>query len=89
MVAATTGILTICISTGKCPLRKVPKMLPKIWSRHSHESSTNASREKWRSSRLLMGLRPPPGGAIAPTNWMSCSYTRRGATQLASREDDH
>ncbi len=29
---------------------------------------------RWRRKRAVMGLRPPPGGPIAPTNWMSTSF---------------
>ncbi len=48
-----------------------PRIVVKIRRQLSSDMSVMASRLKWRSRRLVMGLRPPPGGPIAATNWVS------------------
>ena len=50
---------------------KEPRMVVKMRLQLSSDISVMASMLKWRSSRLVMGLRPPPGGPMAATNWVS------------------
>lgn len=46
-------------------------MVVKMRRQLSSDMSVIASVLKWRSRRLVIGLRPPPGGPIAATNWVS------------------
>jgi hypothetical protein len=50
---------------------KEPRMVVKMRRQLSSDMSVMDNRLKWRSMRLVMGLRPPPGGPMAATNWVS------------------
>ena len=55
----------------KCFDTKEPRMVVKMRRQLSSDMSVMVSMLKWRSRRLVMGLRPPPGGPMAATNWVS------------------
>ena len=55
----------------KCFDTKEPRMVVKMRRQLSSDMSVMVSMLKWRSRRLVIGLRPPPGGPMAATNWVS------------------
>ncbi|KAA6429075.1 MAG: hypothetical protein FRX49_01185 [Trebouxia sp. A1-2] len=57
---------------------KEPRMVVKMRRQLSSDMSVIANRLKWRSRRLVMGLRPPPGGPMAATNWVRQTGQRMG-----------
>ena len=52
------------------------KMLEKILHMESVDRLVSQTMLKWRSSRGLTSLRPPPGGAQADTQMKSCTLLK-------------
>lgn len=62
---------------------KEPKMVVKMRLQLSSDISVMARMLKWRSRRLVMGLRPPPGGPMAATNWVSITCLKAHGGRLS------
>lgn len=62
------------MSTPKLRCKKAPRMVVKMRPTLSSLSSVKLSMLKWRNTLAETGFLPPPGGPMAPTNWVSTMF---------------
>ena len=70
-----TITLTRVSALGKDPSQEAT-IVEKILNLDESSSSVKEMWLKWRENRGVTGLRPPPGGPMAPTNVMSTSLRK-------------
>ena len=67
------GSDSLATSASNFLLRYELRIVSKMRMDDSSDMSVKLRKLKWRSMRLLTGLRPPPGGPMHPTRIISCS----------------
>jgi hypothetical protein len=82
-VQPTSGSTSPPTASLKDLRKKAPRMVVKMRCTLSSLISLKDRKWKWRSRRLVTGLRPPPGGPMAATNCVSMMM-RKGQGGLRS-----